>query len=942
MKAKVYASKVLIQLPQSVQSAPTKEAIRCTFTEKVQEVWEKKAVGDMAAITWVLLIYISIASSQILRQYRNTTIDNQGICRSKVCATLSMFQAYYKDCIVVLGTLRLALLEKATKFLVVYRIEGLTSLGRLFPNLARIRGEKLLNNYALIIGLYGLLKIDRGGVLVWGTPKACFIETVDWRTIVPVSRLVISPQDRLAHCNFPCTCSLEPSVNHCWNNMKCQIYLEGKEADKCHDQCLGCRKTRSYECSLCRYYTHNGKCVSKCPSNTIILPNTHYCITNEECDNLDGWVWNNTIILPNTHYCITNEECDNLDGWVWNNTCTCEALDVWAVGKAQEAEGCVFINGSLEIHIRPVPEVMAELTTYLNRIQEVSDYVAVYSSSTITSLDFLSSLKRIKGRNLKHGQYSLLIHNMANLQTLFTPNVTHNLKIDRGTLKIYDNPMLCKSQIDVIKPLFPVQPNKETDIPTGMNGYSGGCEDGVGFQIRIVNETSVVIMFPTLTDLDAHYSVLYVRLPLGTHQTLVPETCSDSEWYAVNVETSFGHQFGVIELTSLRPASTYAICIETYDPVHKILARSTISNFTTPVGKPEPPFIKELVASNSVTVDVRWVDHRDYLPFISHYELDVSLLEIYENDIAVKDQCKYFEYNEFHPSQHALLMKPPPEYARYCESCGISSNVTAGEIVEEHFDVCSSIGCDNLEEKVPGNSSFGKYVKTLVLNLTSPRKDPRSLFYFQVEGLAPFRDYRFRLRACSGMECSRSARGVVRTLSINAADVPSVVYVNADEQGYISVKWEPPEVTNGPILSFSIEVVPKIKQDSLHRPPPQTWCVLANETSLRMKTVQAKTYSIRVCTRSMFSDGACTEWKSVETTNELPTPTWWWTGIAFAVCLYISSIVAGFIVRKRSSSIDLEPILGSSATLDVSEPPSKMFSDFAPIYEIPLRDTRLE
>lgn len=615
---------------------------------------------------------------------------------------------------------------------------------------------------------------------------------------------------------------------------------------------------------------------------------------------------------------------------------TCQSLNVRAVGKAQEAEGCVFVNGSLEIHIRPVPEVMAELTTYLNRIQEVTDYVAIYSSKTITSLDFLSSLKRIKGRTLKHGQYSLIIHNMANLQTLFTPNVTKNIKIDRGTLKMYDNPALCKTQIDMIKPLFPVQPNNETDIPTGMNGYSGGCEDGVSFRIKIINETSVVIIFSTLTDPDAHYSVLYVFLPPGTQQNLVPETCSESEWYVVNADTSFGHTFGNVELTSLRPASTYAICIETYDPVHKILARSTISNFTTPVGKPEPPFIRELVASNSTAVVVRWVDHRDYLPFIKHYILDVSLLEIYARDIAVRNQCEHFESIEFDITRHEIVKRPPPEYNKGCDStCGVLPTVTARASVEEDFDVCSSISCDSLENEIPGNSTFGKYVRTLVLNLTGTRSD------FEVEGLAPFRDYRFRLRACTDNECSRSTRGVVRTLTLPAADVPSIAHVTADEHGLISVKWKPPEVTNGPILSYSIEVLPKIKQDSLDSLLPQTWCVLSNATSHTVKTVKAKAYSVRVCTRSMALDAACDEWKTVEVPTVQPPPTWWWTGVVFAVCLYFASIVVGLVVKRRIASSDLEPILELSATLGESEPPSKMFSDFAPMCEIPLRDTSL-
>lgn len=38
-----------------------------------------------------------------------------------------------------------------TEYLLIYRVNGLESVGKLFPNLARIRGLRLLNNFALIV-----------------------------------------------------------------------------------------------------------------------------------------------------------------------------------------------------------------------------------------------------------------------------------------------------------------------------------------------------------------------------------------------------------------------------------------------------------------------------------------------------------------------------------------------------------------------------------------------------------------------------------------------------------------------------------------------------------------------------------------------------------------------------------------------------------------------
>jgi len=64
-------------------------------------------------------------------------------------------------------------LREVTDTLILFKVDGLQSLSQLFPNLALIRGQNLIHNYALIIfelsslenvGLTKLMRIARGGV----------------------------------------------------------------------------------------------------------------------------------------------------------------------------------------------------------------------------------------------------------------------------------------------------------------------------------------------------------------------------------------------------------------------------------------------------------------------------------------------------------------------------------------------------------------------------------------------------------------------------------------------------------------------------------------------------------------------------------------------------------------------------------------------------------
>lgn len=75
----------------------------------------------------------------------------------------------------------------------INRVNGLKSIGRLFPNLTVIRGDSLFIDYALVafemmhlqeIGLYSLTDILHGGVRFEKNPALCYADTIDWNLIL--------------------------------------------------------------------------------------------------------------------------------------------------------------------------------------------------------------------------------------------------------------------------------------------------------------------------------------------------------------------------------------------------------------------------------------------------------------------------------------------------------------------------------------------------------------------------------------------------------------------------------------------------------------------------------------------------------------------------------------------------------------------------------------
>lgn len=100
------------------------------------------------------------------RRYKNVTIAD-GICQSIDIRNSVNFFSILRDCRVIEGFLQIVLIENNTEadfenvtfpelreitgYFLLYRVDGLKTLSKLFPNLEVIRGDILLTDYAFMI-----------------------------------------------------------------------------------------------------------------------------------------------------------------------------------------------------------------------------------------------------------------------------------------------------------------------------------------------------------------------------------------------------------------------------------------------------------------------------------------------------------------------------------------------------------------------------------------------------------------------------------------------------------------------------------------------------------------------------------------------------------------------------------------------------------------------
>ncbi|XP_035790294.1 insulin-like receptor [Anopheles albimanus] len=283
-----------------------------------------------------------------------TTTDDDAafiVSKGRVCSSVDVRNTpvhleRLKGCRVVEGFVQIMLIDKYTEdsfdnysfpllteitgYLMMFRVNGLQTLAKLFPNLTIIRGNMLANRYALVIyelmhlkelGLTSLVHIANGAVRIERNSVLCHADTIDWNAIAAngTTPNVINSNQNPNECttcpsNVTTTlpdgstavikCPQQESnlmsrskPNYlCWSNKHCQKKCPEKcPAKSCTDNgeccsrfCIGgCTGVRGNECTVCANYNYLDdqgriRCVDKCPPNMFLFSDTR-CVTEAEC-----------------------------------------------------------------------------------------------------------------------------------------------------------------------------------------------------------------------------------------------------------------------------------------------------------------------------------------------------------------------------------------------------------------------------------------------------------------------------------------------------------------------------------------------------------------------------------------------------------------------------------------------------------------------------------
>lgn len=138
------------------------------------------------------------------------TGNPESICGSIDIRNAASNLSKLSNCSVIEGSLHIVLIEHATPesfenftfpnlieitdYMLVWKVSGLTTLSKMFPNLNLIRGRKLFYNYAFVvfnnpdlkeIAMSNLTKIERGAVKIEKNNNLCFSDTINWLLIAP-------------------------------------------------------------------------------------------------------------------------------------------------------------------------------------------------------------------------------------------------------------------------------------------------------------------------------------------------------------------------------------------------------------------------------------------------------------------------------------------------------------------------------------------------------------------------------------------------------------------------------------------------------------------------------------------------------------------------------------------------------------------------------------
>ncbi|XP_054719002.1 insulin-like peptide receptor [Uloborus diversus] len=619
-------------------------------------------------------------------------------------------------------------LVEITGYLLLYRAFGLNSVGRLFPNLAVIRGNVLFHNYAMVvfemyhlqeIGLTRLTDILRGSVRIEKNPGLCYVDTIDWDLVARQGRggHFIKANKKWDEC--PNTCpepDLCPQVTRedgkslrlCWNPQNCQKICApqcGQENATCQTdpekccakECLGgCYGPSSSDCVACRHVMYSGRCMRKCPPGTFELLGRR-CIQENECRMYEDNENQQTIKYWKAFMgqCVIDCPAGYVESEKDRHVCkkcegkcpkVCQGLVVDHVSAAQKLSGCTYLNGSLEIHIQGGANVIKELEENMNMIEEIHGYLKVARSFPLVSLNFLKSLTTIHGEQLDKKEYAFLVLDNQNLQELWDWK-THKepLRIKKGKIFFHFNSKLCPSKITELKKFAQTLDWDDRDVSPSSNGDRVAC-DVTNMNVSVINLAPSVVkvrwdsfrkyLFDERSLLG--YVIYYRETP---YQNITifegRDACGTDVWTVRDVELGDETNEHIDHIIAgLKPFTQYALYIRTYTTASgRQGAQSSVVYFKTDSSIPTPPVNIKAHSTLHGEIVISWKPPKTPNGNVTHYIVEGSHDKEQADFVNQRNYCleplPYPKYRK--PSHDDELVKLPTDYVNSSFSEGNQS-----------------------------------------------------------------------------------------------------------------------------------------------------------------------------------------------------------------------------------------------------------------------------
>ncbi|XP_076354454.1 insulin receptor-like isoform X3 [Tachypleus tridentatus] len=593
-----------------------------------------------------------------------------------------------ENCTVVEGFLQIVLIDNGTSknyenlsfhklreitgYLLLYRAFGMTSIGKLFPELTVIRGNVLFQNYALVIyevfqlqeiGLKSLTDIVRGSVRIEKNPNLCYVKSIDWDLIAKSGEgghfIKHNQPSRecpnACHSHCPLNIRIGPiSERLCWNSQWCQkvCHLECQSASKtcdkngfcCHKECLGgCSINDSPRgCRSCRNVVYNNKCYEKCPIETYQYMGWR-CINEDTCRNITTRLTEGKIIhwkpIASLQSCMQDCPAGYIEADNDRHSCkkctghcpkVCPGTVVDSVSAAQKLSGCTMINGSLIIQINSGANIIEELEDNLKYIKEITGFLKVFRSYSLVSLNVLKNLKVIHGQQRDKQSYSLLVYNNQNLEDLWNwKNQNYTLQFGQGKIFFHFNPKLCVDKIKELRNYSNVRDWDDRDVSPSSNGDRVAC-----------NVTSLQVFLWLVCSNVAGIKWENFREKVGDKQSLLGYTvhyrkaneknitvfdgqdaCEMNVWKVFDVEATEDKSKEIFHIiTHLEPFTQYAFYIQTYNLAQAAKgAKSQINYFKTKPNTPTPPLNVHAQATSIGEIIIKWQPPKRPNGNITHY-----------------------------------------------------------------------------------------------------------------------------------------------------------------------------------------------------------------------------------------------------------------------------------------------------------------------------------